>query len=155
MAKVTIKTIQFKRGQIAQKPKEAKYGEPVFLHDDENEKYYLYIGMGEGKAPVLVSGEAEIYIGNDEAKANKHVVWINEEGLPDGVVSELLLRENIDLLNANLNELTGLDTSLDDEDEYYISEEEVNEVDAIINGIFDSLNLEESEGEVVEEGSGE
>ena len=29
MAKVTIKTIQFKRGQIAQKPKEAKYGEKI------------------------------------------------------------------------------------------------------------------------------
>ena len=103
--------------------------------------------MGEGKAPVLVSGEAEIYVGDDEDKAKKHIVWINEDGLPDGVIDELLLEENTELLNANLNELTGLETSLNTDDEDYIFQDEVDEVDAIINGIFDTLKLEESEGE--------
>lgn len=185
--KVVLKTIQFKRGPIDKLPKEAKYGEPILIHDEEG-KYYLYVGLGEGKAPVLVSGAGndidlteiedlinkaletnnselktefgkniadlqtqveedidgaiEIYIGEDEEEASKRDLWINENGVPDGMIEASSLKESLNELNTVLNELTGFETDLEVDVEKYLFEEDVIETEEIIEGIFNSLNLE-------------
>ena len=185
--KVVLKTIQFKRGPIDKLPKEAKYGEPILVHDEEG-KYYLYAGLGEGKAPVLVSGAGndidlteienlinkalednnselktefsksitdlqkqveedvdgaiEIYIGENEQEASKRDLWIDENGVPDGMVVADSLKENVNELNAVLNELTGLETDLEVEEGKFVYEEDITETEQIIEGIFNSLNLE-------------
>ncbi len=186
--KVVLKTIQFKRGPIDKLPKEAKYGEPILVHDKEG-RYYLYAGLGEGKPPVLVSGAGnndvdlteienlinkalednnselktefsksitdlqkqveedidgaiEIYIGENEEEALKRELWINENGVPDGMVAVDSLKENVNELNATLNELTGLETDLKVDEEEFVFEEDVTEAEQMIEGIFNSLNLE-------------
>ena len=186
--KVVLRTIQFKRGPIDKLPKEAKYGEPILVHDKEG-KYYLYAGLGEGKPPVLVSGAGgddidlteienlinkalednnselktefsksitdlqkqveedvdgaiEIYIGEKEEEASKRDLWINENGVPDGMVAADSLKENVNELNAVLNELTGLETDLEVDEGEFVYEEDVVEAEQAIEGIFNSLNLE-------------
>lgn len=57
--KITVDTIQFKRGSIKNLPKEAKYGEPLLVYDEEG-KYYLYMGLGEGKAPILLTQDLSV-----------------------------------------------------------------------------------------------
>lgn len=184
--KVVLKTIQFKRGPIDKLPKEAKYGEPILVHDEEG-KYYLYAGLGEGKEPVLVSGAGnnidlteveslinkaledndnklktefnqiieklktqveedidgaiEIYIGDNEELASERDIWIDEDGIPDGMVEAISIRENANELNTVLNDITGLDTDIDSEDKY-LFESDVIETEQFIDKIFDSLNLE-------------
>lgn len=202
--KVVLKTIQFKRGPIDKLPKEAKYGEPILVHDEEG-KYYLYVGLGEGKAPVLVSGAGgggdvdltevedlinkaledndnklktefkqdiedvssnlksefdkiieklktqveedidgaiEIYIGDNEELASERDIWINEHGVPDGMIEVSSIRENVNELNDILNELTGLDTILNIDEDEYVFEDDVVEAEQLICKAFDSLNLE-------------
>ena len=187
--KVVLKTIQFKRGPIDKLPKEAKYGEPILVHDKEG-KYYLYAGLGEGKPPILVSGAGgssdvdltevenlinqalennnselkaeflksitdlqkqveedvdgaiEIYIGENKEEALKRDLWINENGVPDGMVAADSLKENINKLNTVLNELTGLETGLEVDEEELVFEEDITETEQAIEGIFNSLNLE-------------
>lgn len=187
--KVVLKTIQFKRGPIDKLPKEAKYGEPILVHDEEG-KYYLYVGLGEGKAPVLVSGAGgggdvdltevenlinkaledndnklktefnqiieklktqveedidgaiEIYIGDNEELASERDIWINENGVSNGMVGVSSIRENVNELNGILNELTGLDTTLNIDENEYVFEDDVVEAEQLICKAFDSLNLE-------------
>ena len=187
--KVVLRTIQFKRGPIDKLPKEAKYGEPILVHDEEG-KYYLYAGLGEGKPPVLVSGAGgssdidltevenlinqalennnsklkaeflksitdlqkqveedvdgaiEIYIGENKEEALKRDLWINENGVPDGMIVADSLKENVNELNAVLNELTGLETDLEVDEEEFVFEEDITETEQTIEGIFNSLNLE-------------
>ena len=52
--KIALDTIQFKRGSINNLPKEAKYGEPLLVYDNEG-NYSLYMGLGEGKSPILLT----------------------------------------------------------------------------------------------------
>lgn len=170
--KVVLKTIQFKRGPIDKLPKEAKYGEPILVHDEEG-KYYLYAGLGEGKEPVLVSGAGndidlaeienlinkaleefkiqveedidgaiEIYIGDNEELASERDIWINEDGVPDGMIEASSIRENINELNGILNDITGLETNIDISEEKYLFEEDVVETEQFIDNMLDSLNLE-------------
>lgn len=54
--KIALDTIQFKRGSINNLPKEAKYGEPLLVYSNEG-KYSLYMGLGEGKSPILLAGD--------------------------------------------------------------------------------------------------
>ena len=188
--KVVLKTIQFKRGPIDKLPKEAKYGEPILVHDEEG-KYYLYVGLGEGKAPVLVSGAGggggdvdlteienlinkaledndnklktefnqiieklktqveedidgaiEIYIGDNEELASERDIWVNEDGVPEGMIEASSIRENVNELNVILNDITGLDTTLNIDEDEYVFEDDVVETEQLICKAFDSLNLE-------------
>lgn len=76
--KITVDTIQFKRGPVKNLPKEARYGEPLLAYDEED-NYSLYMGLGEGKEPILLTQDLTV-IKNTLDNLKKQI---------DDIVSEL------------------------------------------------------------------
>lgn len=103
--------------------------EPTNLYDPSTKKYV---------DDTVINLGLEVYIGTDEAEANKRKLWINTSEYTETET----VSEGLQTLNASLNEITGLNTDLE-LTESFINTKEMNEALTVINNNLDNLNLKD------------
>lgn len=109
-----------------------------FLSKTNNQKYTPTDDYNPATKKYVDDVGIEVYIGSDETEANKRKLWINTSEYTETET----VRDNLEALNASLNEVTGLNTDLELTGSF-INTKEMNEALEAINNNLDSLNLKD------------